>query len=222
MEQQDATISQICIDTFARIAASISHEIKNTLSIINENAGLLEDLAAMAGDDGGVAGERIKGATSSIARQVKRSNVIMKNLNRFAHSGDVPIAWVNLEEVLGLVVDLSSRQAAMKQVAVTHTCPPTIECRTKPMAFEALLYELFCRVYNSAEEEEAELLIEGREQASRIVVEIRPSDRHASWSLPAPDARLLPLITHLGGTFHHEPKVFSLTLPRDIMAEPAS
>lgn len=221
MEQQDALISQICIDTFARIGASISHEIKNTLSIINENAGLLEDLAAMAGDDGVVSGERIKGATSSITRQVERSNGIMKSLNRFAHSGDVPIAWVNLKEVLDLVIDLSSRQAAMKQVGVTHTCPPAVECRTKPMAFEALLYELFCRVYNSAEEE-AELLIEGGEQASSIVVEIRPSDRHASWSLPAPDARLLPLITHLGGTFHHEQKVFSLTLPRDIMTEPAS
>lgn len=218
MEQQDAIISQICIDTFARIAASISHEIKNTLSIINENAGLLEDLAAMAGDDGGVSGERIKRATSSIARQVERSNVIMKNLNRFAHSGDVPIAWVNLDEVLDLVLNLSSRQAAMKQVGVTLTCPPAIECRTKPIVLEALLYELFCRVYNTAEEKAA-LLIDGGEDSSGIVIKTRPADRHASWSLPTPDNRLLPLITHLGGTFHHEQGSLSLILPKKIESE---
>jgi len=221
MEQQDATISQICIDTFASIAASISHEIKNTLSIINENAGLLEDLAAMAGDDGGVSGERITGATLSIARQVERSNIIMKNLNRFAHSGDVPIAWVNLEEVLGLVVNLASRQAAMKQVGVSHSCPPAIECRTKPMVFEVLLYELFCRVYNTAEEK-ADLLIEGGEHPSGIVITVHPADRHASWSLPVPDNRLLPLITHLGGTFHHEQGSLSVILPRDILADPVA
>lgn len=221
MEQQDTTISQICIDTFARIAASISHEIKNTLSIINENAGLLEDLAAMAGDDGGVSGERITGATSSIARQVERSNGIMKNLNRFAHSGDVPIAWVHLEEALKLVIELSARQAAMKKVGVTHTCPAGIECRTRPMEFSALLYELLCRIYNSAEEE-ADLLIEGSEQAGAIVVRIRPGERYTSWSLPAPDSRLLPLIAYLGGTFQHEQHELSLTIARDLMADPAA
>jgi signal transduction histidine kinase len=219
--EQDATISQICIDTFARIAASISHEIKNTLSIINENAGLLEDLAIMAGDDGGVSGERIKGATSSIARQVERSNVIMKNLNRFAHSGDVPIAWVNLEEVLGLVLSLSSRQAAMKQVSVTHTCPAATECRTKPMVFEVLLFDLLCRVYATAEDKGA-LLVEGGEHQSTIIITIRPADQHASWSLPAPDNRLLPLITHLGGSFTQKQDSLSLILPKDIMSDPAA
>lgn len=221
MEQQDATISQICIDTFGRIAASISHEIKNTLSIINENAGLLEDLAAMAGDNGGVSGERIKGATLSIARQVERSNIIMKNLNRFAHSGDVPIAWVNLQETLDLMVSLSSRQAAIKQVSVDHSCPPAITCRTKPMILEVLLYELFCRVYSSAEEKD-DLLVEGGEQSSGIVITIRPTERHGSWSLPALDTRLLPLITCLGGTFDHEQRSLRVILPRDIMSDPAA
>jgi len=33
---------------FGKMTASISHELKNVLAIINENAGLLEDLCAMA------------------------------------------------------------------------------------------------------------------------------------------------------------------------------
>ncbi len=47
-------VDALCVEVFSRISAAVSHEIKNTLSIINENAGLLSDLALMAGEDGGV------------------------------------------------------------------------------------------------------------------------------------------------------------------------
>ena len=91
---------RICVQVFARISASISHEIKNILSIINENAGLLDDFAQMADRDEGVAVERVRSVTGIIAKQVDRSNTIMKNLNRFAHSADTSLVHGNLEEVL--------------------------------------------------------------------------------------------------------------------------
>ena len=82
-----------CVLVFAKISAAISHEIKNTLSIINENAGLLEDYAQMVEHSGGgVAVERVRAVTQTIAKQVDRSNTIMKNLNRFAHSADTSLA----------------------------------------------------------------------------------------------------------------------------------
>ncbi len=50
---EKTTTDRVCVQVFAKISAAISHEIKNTLSIINENAGLLEDFAQMADEDGG-------------------------------------------------------------------------------------------------------------------------------------------------------------------------
>ena len=85
---EKSTTDRLCVQVFAKISASISHEIKNTLSIINENAGLLEDFAQMAEEGTGVAVERVRAVTKTIAKQVDRSNIIMKNLNRFAHSAD--------------------------------------------------------------------------------------------------------------------------------------
>lgn len=41
----DKAAETACITTFSKVTATISHEIKNALSIINENAGLLVDLA---------------------------------------------------------------------------------------------------------------------------------------------------------------------------------
>ena len=44
MNIQDAQVGLGGIQFFGKMAASISHEIKNVLAIINENAGLLEDI----------------------------------------------------------------------------------------------------------------------------------------------------------------------------------
>ena len=41
-------VTESGLQFFGKMTASISHEIKNVLAIINENAGLLEDLALMA------------------------------------------------------------------------------------------------------------------------------------------------------------------------------
>ena len=52
MDQKPENTSEMGLQFFGRMSASISHEIKNVLAIINENAGLLEDFSLMA-DRGG-------------------------------------------------------------------------------------------------------------------------------------------------------------------------
>ena len=42
------TAAETGLQFFGKMTASISHEIKNVLAIINENAGLLEDLALLS------------------------------------------------------------------------------------------------------------------------------------------------------------------------------
>lgn len=84
-------VDALCVEVFSKISATVTHEIKNTLSIINENAGMLNDFAIMAGEGGAVPSSQVDGATATIAKQVTRSNTIMLNLNRFSHSGDTPV-----------------------------------------------------------------------------------------------------------------------------------
>ncbi|MEE4166873.1 MAG: hypothetical protein V2I35_12795 [Desulfocapsaceae bacterium] len=139
---------EICLQVFAKASAAITHEIKNTLSIINENAGLLEDLATMTDDDSGIPPGHLLSATSIIMKQVVRSNVIMKNLNTFAHSADIPFATVNLETTLRLLITLTDRQAAMKKAAVSATCPPDLAVHTHVFTFESLIYLALRRIYD--------------------------------------------------------------------------
>ena len=48
MVDKTRIIAETGLQFFSQISASISHELKNVLGIINENAGLLEDLTLMA------------------------------------------------------------------------------------------------------------------------------------------------------------------------------
>lgn len=213
--ENTARVTAICIEAFARIAASISHEIKNTLSIINENAGLLEDLALMSGEDGGVSSERIRTATASIARQVARSNIIMKDLNRFAHSGDLPINRVSIEETLSLVINLASRQAAMRKLQVNASCPPELSCQTRPFILNVLLYTSLRRIY-TAVDESSKLLIEAATTPSGVVITVHPQDSTNEGFMPPGNDDEQILIEYLAGTGRAGDKLLTLTIPHDI------
>lgn len=204
-------IGKICLAVFGKVSAAVSHELKNTLSIINENAGLLDDLAAMAGSEGGIGPQRVESAASAIMRQVSRSNTIIKNLNTFAHSGDAPIARAGLDGVLGLVVALAARQAAMKKIEVDLTCPPDLMVQTDLLSLESLLYLVLCRLY-SVSEEGSTIRIEAADApqgaAIRFAVE-------GGGCLPEeyPYAEEDALAQHIGASFLKEESALALNLP---------
>jgi len=101
---------------FGKMTASISHEIKNVLAIINENAGLLEDITLMAVRGKPINLDRLKTQAERIKNQIRRADVIVKNMNRFAHSVDESLMSVDLAELLEFLVVLSSRLAYTRGV----------------------------------------------------------------------------------------------------------
>jgi signal transduction histidine kinase len=70
------------IQFFGKMSASISHEIKNVLAVINENAGLLEDICFMA--DRGKPGDivRLKKIAGDVKDQVRRADRIVTAMSR--------------------------------------------------------------------------------------------------------------------------------------------
>ena len=103
---------------FGKMMASISHEIKNVLAIINENAGLLGDLARMADQGASIESQRLKNMSRVVSRQVSRADAIIKNMNRLAHSVDESVKTVDLNDLLELLLDLSGRFVSMRGVDV--------------------------------------------------------------------------------------------------------
>lgn len=116
-------IEHIGLAFFGRVSASISHEIKNALAIINENAGLLEDLALLAQQGVPLSSERLQRLSNAIRKQVERSDRIVKKMNRFAHSTDQTVQRIDLYQTLVFMADLCDRLTAMHQVTLTVASP---------------------------------------------------------------------------------------------------
>jgi len=100
MEPLKATLDATCLQVFGKISAAVSHDLKNVLAIVNESAGLLDDLALRAAKGIEIPPDRLNASTARILKQVKRGDAVLKSLNRFAHSTDAPVAQVNVAEVL--------------------------------------------------------------------------------------------------------------------------
>ena len=103
---------------FGKMSATISHEINNSLAIINENAGLLQDFTLMADKGMPLDPERLNSLAGKVIKQIRLAQGIVKNMNRFAHSVDEPVKTVNLCDVVEFVAALSARFALMRGVAV--------------------------------------------------------------------------------------------------------
>lgn len=103
---------------FGEISASISHEIKNSLAIMNENAGLLEDLSLMVQKGIALDPERVMALSGRITKHIKIADQTVKKMNEFAHSVDTPLRRVDILEILELISALGKRHASSHGVTI--------------------------------------------------------------------------------------------------------
>jgi C4-dicarboxylate-specific signal transduction histidine kinase len=184
------TIAVTGLQFFGRISASISHELKNVLAIVNENAGLLEDLTLMADRGQPIDPARLKIMAATVQKQIGRADEILKKMNRFAHSSDEAAADVDLNQTIELVRALTARFAAMRSVTVDLQLPASsLTIPTAPFYLMNLL--CLCLDFSmsaSGDEKRVELVVAETENSVQIrfqrlaglteaLLETFPSDR---------------------------------------------
>jgi C4-dicarboxylate-specific signal transduction histidine kinase len=123
MVQNPENSSATGLPFFAKISAAISHELKNVLAIINENAGLLEDLTLMADRGVPLDPARLKTMAEGVKKQIGRADTIIGNMNRFAHSADQTVAAVDLAQTIELVTAVTARFAVMQRIKIDLKLP---------------------------------------------------------------------------------------------------
>jgi signal transduction histidine kinase len=127
------TTAETGLQFFGKMTASISHEIKNVLAIINENAGLLEDIAGMAERGRAIEPQRLKTMSRAVVKQIRRADAIVQNMNRLAHSVDETFTNVDLNDTLVLIVALSDRLASTRGVTLAPKLQQeSVKIRTAP------------------------------------------------------------------------------------------
>jgi len=214
MSAYQESIGDCGLYCFGSISASISHELKNALAIINENAGLLEDLSLMAEKGRPLDPVRLKNLAANIGKQIQRADGIIRNMNRFAHSADEPVNCIDLGETLALTVALSSRFAAMKSVTLNFIPPPQpIRVTTRLFYIENLIWLCLKEILERASAAK-EITLTIRSQPNGAAVIFSPSDA------PVTDANTIALLDYLKAVqstdSQHRELIF--TLPVDMNA----
>ncbi|MDM8554866.1 hypothetical protein QUF75_09065 [Desulfococcaceae bacterium HSG7] len=138
---------------FGKMSASISHEIKNVLAIINENAGLLKDYTLMAEKGLDLNPHQVCAKAEKIMAQVARADEIMKKMNVLAHSIDEDRQQTNLDVIIKLMIALSDRMAAMKNIKLELSATSeSVSIITAPFFLENLISLCLDFILNMADE----------------------------------------------------------------------
>ena len=216
--QSDAEI-ETGLRFFGKMTASVSHEIKNVMAIINESAGLLEDYSLMAEKGMPIDPERLKVVSHRVATQIRRANGITTNLNSLAHSVDEFQKSVGIREILELAVGLTGRFADMRSVILDFQPPPDFpNVITSPFH----LLNLIWRVLDFAMDASGPGKRVGLTfETGRTSVKIRFTGIEALTNLPEtvfPTAKEASLLHTLGAAIHQDAKKgeINLVLPKDV------
>jgi len=173
MSDKSKILSQTGLQFFGRISASISHEIKNVLAIINENAGLLEDLTLMADRGQPIDPARLKIMAAAVQKQIVRADDILKNMNRFAHSFDETLTEVDLNQTMELFMALTERFTAMRGVKVDMQLPASPSTITTAPFFLMNLLWLCLDFAMSASGDENRIELVVAETANSVQIRLR-------------------------------------------------
>ena len=230
MDRQLDTGIETGLQFFGKMTASISHEIKNVMAIINESAGLLEDYSLMAEKGMPIDPERLKVVSDRIAAQIRRANGITTNMNSLAHSVDEFEKSVDIRETLALAVGLTGRFADMRSVILDFQPPsdPAVVATLAESAFPAVvtspfhLLNLIWQVLDFAMDASGAGKRVGLTfEAGPTSVKIRFTGIEALTNVPEtvfPTAKEAALLHMLGATIHQDAEKgeINLVLPKDV------
>ncbi len=110
--------------SIGRLAAGVAHEINNPLAIINEKAGLLQDLIRYGKEP--PSPERLSGLLDSILGSVERAGTITKRLLSFARHLEVHIEAVCLSKVAEEVLSFLTKEAEYRRIQVDVEADPAV------------------------------------------------------------------------------------------------
>jgi len=214
MEVKLTVLGETGLRFFGKMSAANAHEIKNALAIINENAGLLEDLLLFAEQGAPLDPDRLKRLAGTIKQQVARADEIAKSTNRFSHSVDQEHGPADLGRSIALIKTMAMRFATQRHIDIEIV--PSTSSITLPVKPFMLLHLLWICLRCAMESTNAEktIRIEISRSADANHVRFGPlshlEDETVAALNDAPET--MALVEPLGGRIEADPQKGDLVL----------
>lgn len=141
---------------FGSVTASVTHQLNNVISIIEQTSGLVQDMVISEKSGTPLNIDRLSKAMETTSKQTNRGLEIIRRLNRFAHSADEPNVEFDVPEVIENLVAICSRFAELKR-ALIDLRPPSTEIRTSgnPFLFQAAVFRALRAAIDTAQPNDA-------------------------------------------------------------------
>ena len=202
------------IALIGKIAAGMTHEMKNVLAIIKESQGLMQDILGLSKDMAIPHEDKFISALEKIQKHVGRGVDMMTQFNRFAHMMDEEHAPLEANEAVELVVFLYQRFARQKQVALTAETPDGTPCLvTNPIQLLLALCTCLDHCLEHAAAEESITLLPGqkdREVSFQFSISPIKKDQREQEQ----PTQVLPDLGHFLGDLGAEPSLLASWLYR--------
>lgn len=102
------------LSSIGRLAAGVAHEVNNPLAVINEKAGLMQDLIGYT--DGFPEKEKFLGLVGTIIQSVERCRAVTHRLLGFARRMDVEVQILDINDILKEVVGFLEKEALHRNI----------------------------------------------------------------------------------------------------------
>ncbi len=135
---------------FAKIGADVSHDMRNVLSIVGENAGLLDDQLMLAESGRPLDHEKLKQLSERITRQVSRGAQTLERFSRFAHAADEGQGSSDLTAITKDMAALARRCSVLAGCTLQADLPDeAIPVRANPFCLQHAVFSALELILNS-------------------------------------------------------------------------
>jgi len=157
---------------FGEVVAGLSHELSNVFTIINEMAGLQQDIIAGESLEPSAAADRLGELAGRIKRQVERGEGFNRRLHSLAHSVDEAVTTVDLGEAVELAGSLAARRARLAGVELAVRLPEApVSLEGDPFALVLTVCSAIGAVVDAADSERrVEVNASARDRGARITL----------------------------------------------------
>ncbi|MGB5686977.1 MAG: ATP-binding protein, partial [Candidatus Electrothrix sp.] len=131
--------------SIGRLAAGVAHEINNPLAIINQQAGLIQDIQEMSPDFPHK--DMVAESLAGIQNSVQRCKVITHRLLGFAHQTKVEMEEVDINALLHEAVDFLAEEASYNQIGMEFILDQDIQ---RPWSDHGELLQIFLNIIGNA------------------------------------------------------------------------
>ena len=138
--------------SLGKMLAGYSHELKNHLAIINESAGLMDDLLEMGSIDDEQSVQRFKKSISLIWERINQADTMAKYMNSFAHKMDVPVSNFDVNELLSEELAFLDRFFWIKSASLHKELQPDLPAvSNNPSLLQFVIFTYIHRIISGIE-----------------------------------------------------------------------